>query len=419
MCNLTVKTILRQTAPHRGFRYEQVRRSAMADDVIEAVVASRKGSRGRCGQCGRPGPTYDRQAERMWRFVPLWAFVVFVVYAPRRIGCARCGIRTERIPWASGKLRICDHMRHFLAQWARRLSWRETAQVFSVSWADVYGAVKWVVDYGRRHRSLESVEALGIDEIHVGRKEKFWTLVYQIDEGCRRLLWVGRDRSAATLERCFEQLGLEFCERIRFVCSDMWRPYIDVAAQCLPNALHILDRFHIVKKMNEAIDEIRRGESRALAAAGPAPLLKKMGWAFLKRRTNWTPGQRSRMRALEDSSLRTMGAFLLVEGFQHFWTYVSPCWAGKFLDAWCRRTMRSRLDPLKKIARSLHNHRPLLMNYFKARKAYSSGVVEGLNNKVKLTVKRAYGFRTAAAREVALYHTLGKLPEPEFTHSFF
>lgn len=271
MKNLTVKSLLRQVAAHKGFRYVEVRRNVMAEDVLEVAVEPRKGSRGRCGNCGRPGATYDHQAERMWRFVPLWAFVVFLVYTPRRIACGRCGIRGEKIPWATGKLRICDQMRLFLANWARRLSWRETAAVFAVSWADVYGAVKWVVDYGLRHRCLEGVHALGIDEIHVGRKEKFWTLVYQIDEGCRRLLWIGRDRSAATLEDCFEQFGLEFCERIRFVCSDMWRPYLDVAAQCLPAALHILDRFHIVKKMNEAIDEIRSAESRALAAAGLAP----------------------------------------------------------------------------------------------------------------------------------------------------
>ena len=196
MKDLTVKSLLREVAAHKGFRYVEVRRNAMAEDVLEVAIEPRKGSRGRCGQCGRPGATYDHQSERMWRFVPLWAFVVFLVYTPRRIACARCGIRAERIPWATGKLRICDAMRLFLAHWARRLSWRETAAVFAVSWADVYGAVKWVVDYGLRHRCLEGVHALGIDEIHVGRKEKFWTVVYQIDEGCRRLLssWKGSQR---------------------------------------------------------------------------------------------------------------------------------------------------------------------------------------------------------------------------------
>jgi transposase len=144
-----------------------------------------------------------------------------------------------------------------------------------------------------------------------------------------------------------------------------------------------------------------------------------MRWVFLKKRCNWTKNQRLRMREIEGLSLRTLRAFLLVETFQHFWTYISPAWAAKFLDAWCTKVARSRLEPLKKVARSLRSHRPLLLNYFKAKRQFSSGVVEGLNAKVKLTLKRSYGFRTENAREVALYHALGRLLEPEFTHSFF
>ena len=168
---------------------------------------------------------------------------------------------------------------------------------------------------------MSGVVALGVDEIHVGRKEKFWTLVYQIDCHCKRLLWVGRDRTEKTFESFFEKFGAEFCAGIGFLCSDMWKPYLNAAARWTPAALRILDRFHIVKKLNEAIDEIRREESRALEQAGLAPLLKRMRWAFLKRRRNWTISQRRRMRALEGSALRTMRAFILVEAFQHFWTY--------------------------------------------------------------------------------------------------
>ena len=237
--------------------------------MLEAVIEPRKGSRPRCSKCGRPGPTYDHRPERMWRFVALWAMPFFLVYRPRRVDCPRCGVCCERIPWASGKRRLCDVMRLFLTQWARRLSWREVAEIFAVSWAAMCMAPcsgRW--DYGLRHRCLEGVRALGVDEIFVGRREKFWTLVYQIDEGSRRLLWVGRDRTAKTFEGFFEQFGAKFCEGIAFLCSDMWRPYLDVAAQCVPQALHILDPFHVVKRMNEAIDVIRREESRAMAAAG-------------------------------------------------------------------------------------------------------------------------------------------------------
>src|SRR6185436_10583040 len=110
---------------------------------------------------------------------------------------------------------------------------------------------------------------------------------------------------------------------------------------------------------------------------------------------------------------------LLKEAFQQLWEYNSPAWAGKFLDEWCRQTMRSRIEPMKKIARSLRNHRELILNYFRAQKLLSSGVVEGLNNKAKVTMRKSYGFRTYRVLELALYHSLGKLPEPESTHDFF
>lgn len=419
MYNITLKTVLRRVHPIKGFVYHSVGWDPAEPQALRVEVREREGSRGRCSGCGRKAPGYDRQPERRWSFVPLWAMAVFLVYAPRRVDCRRCGPTIEKVPWASGKHQNCDIFRLFLAKWARLLSWAEVAACFRASWADVYSAVKWVVEFGIENRDLAGVTALGVDEIHVGKKDKFWTLVYQIDHDCKRLLWIGYDRTEATIDHFFEVFGEEFCAGIRFLCSDMWKPYLNSASRFLPNALHILDRFHIVKNLNEAIDQIRREEARLRAALGLEPLLKKMRWAFLKKRRNWTRSQRRRMRAIEGSSLRTLRAFLLVEMFQHFWTYSSPTWAGKFLDAWCTKVARSRLTPLKKIARSLQSHRRLLLNYFQGVKRYSSGVVEGLNAKVKLTLKRSYGFRTENAREVALYHALGKLPEPAFTHSFF
>lgn len=114
-----------------------------------------------------------------------------------------------------------------------------------------------------------------------------------------------------------------------------------------------------------------------------------------------------------------MRAYLLKEAFQQLWEYNSPTWAGKFLDEWCRQIMRSRIEPMKKIARSLRQHRELILNYFRAQKLISSGVVEGLNNKAKVTMRKSYGFRTYRVLELALYHSLGKLTEPESTHDFF
>jgi len=112
-------------------------------------------------------------------------------------------------------------------------------------------------------------------------------------------------------------------------------------------------------------------------------------------------------------------SYFLKEAFQQLWEYNSPVLAGKFLDEWCRQTMRSRIEPMKKIARSLRHHRELILNYFRAQKPLSSGVVEGLNNKAKVTMRKSYGFRTYRVLELALYHSFGRLPEPDSTHDFF
>ena len=152
---------------------------------------------------------------------------------------------------------------------------------------------------------------------------------------------------------------------------------------------------------------------------GYQPVLKKTRWCVLKRKANLTSAQRFRLRDLLRYNLKTVRAYLLKEDFQQFWEYNSPTWAAKFLDEWCQQAMRSRIEPIKKVANTLRSHRELILNYFRAKKQFSSGVVEGLNNKAKLTMRKAYGFRTFDVIETALYHALGKLPEPNATHRFY
>ena len=214
-------------------------------------------------------------------------------------------------------------------------------------------------------------------------------------------------------------MGQEVISKISFVCSDMWVPYLKVIREKCSEALHILDRFHIVAKMNKALDEVRADETRRIKSDGRDPVLKKSRWLLLKRSENLKDEQHFRLRDLLRYNLKTVRAYLLKEAFQQLWDYNSPSWAGKFLDDWRRQTMRSRIEPMKKIARSLRQHRELILNYFRAQKLISSGVVEGLNNKAKVTMRKSYGFRTYRVLELALYHSLGKLPEPESTHDFF
>jgi transposase len=413
-----LKSILNRVQKQPGFVYGRVRLVERGRLELEVEVRPRARSRPHCSGCGRRGPGYDRLPVRRFEFVPLWGIAVFLVYAMRRVDCTRCGVRVERVPWSSGKHQLTDTYAWFLARWAKRLSWTEVAAAFQTSWEKVYRSVEMAVEWGRAHQSLTAIEAIGIDEIQWQRGHRYLTLVYQIDEGCRRLLWVGRDRRVKTLLRFFRWFGKERSAALRFICSDMWRPYLKVIAKRAAQAAHVLDRFHIMSMMSKAIDDVRAEETKALKANGYEPVLRRSRWLLLKRPENLTEKQEPRLAELLRYNLRSVRAYLLKEDFQSFWQYRSPYWAGKFLDRWCTRTMRSQLEPMKKVARSLRGHRPLILNWFRARGTISAAAVEGFNNKAKLTMRKAYGFRTDRAMEVALYHTLGALPEPAVTHRF-
>jgi transposase len=382
-------------------------------------VRPRKRSKAICSGCQESGPTYDTaRVQRRFEFVPLWGYLVFLLYAMRRVDCSRCGVTVERVPWADGKNRACNVYRLFLSRWAKRLSWSEVAVVFGTSWGVVYRSIQWVVAYGLAKRSLDGIGAIGIDEIAVWAGHKYLTVVYQIDAGCRRLLWVGRDRTKATLRRFFKIFGKRRAKALRFVASDMWKNYLNVVREKAGQALNVLDRFHVVAKLNKAVDEVRAKEARELARKGYQPILKHTRWCFLKRRENQTVNQRRKLREVLRHPLRTVRAFLLKESFDGFWSYRSATWAGWFLDKWCTRAMRSRLLPMQRFAKTLRAHRQLLLNWFAAKGEIALGVVEGMNNNAKLAIRKARGFRTYEALETALYHQLGRLPEPESTHRF-
>jgi len=180
---------------------------------------------------------------RRWQFVPLWGIPTYFLYAPRRVRCPEHGVVVEHPPWSDGKRAITCAMMGFLARWARRLSWRETARVFGTSWESVYRSVQWFVEWGLSQRKLQQVESLVVDEIHWGRglrAANFLTVIYQIDGHCRRLPWVGPGRSETTLRRGLQALGPEVVKGIRFVCSDMWKAYLNVLVAEAGQALHVL-----------------------------------------------------------------------------------------------------------------------------------------------------------------------------------
>ena len=171
--------------------------------------------------------------------------------------------------------------------------------------------------------------------------------------------------------------------------------------------------------INKAIDKVRATEAKELVCKGYVPILKKSRWLFLKRPENLTDKEDISLSTLLQYNLKTIRSYLLKEDFQFFWDYRSAHWAGLFLDRWCTRAMRSRIEPMKKVALMLRRHKELILNWFRAKKEFSSGVVEGLNAKAKLTTRKAYGFKSFRTLELALYHNMGALPQAIETHEFF
>ena len=418
--HVTLKTLLNHVEPWKGFVYESSRldNPGHTHATLTISLRARRGSRGRCGQCEQPAPGYDQQPPRDFQFVPLWGMPVSFRYAPRRLCCPLCGIHVEHLPWALGKRPLTKSFAWFLAHWAKRLSWQETARAFQTSWEAVFRSVEMAVDWGRARIDLTGLTAAGVDEIS-WQKGKFLTLVYQINEGAKRLLYIAEERKEKSLREFFVWLGKERCGLLQFICSDMWKPYLNVIERYAPNALNILDRYHIAAKMNEALDKIRATETRSITSGkGVKTVLTHSRWCLLKRPEHLTEKQSLKLKDLLACNLKTIRAYLLKEEFQFFWEYRSPAWAEKFMHQWCTKAMRSRLEPMKRIARMLRAHKPLIMNWFEAREQISLGAVEGLNNRLKASIRNSYGFRTSRAIKIMLYHKLGALPEPELTHRF-
>ncbi len=417
---MLIKTIINRCHKFKCFIYKSAKFVNIGDkEVIEIKIIARKNSKLICSCCHNPASGYDSQKEeRKFEFIPIWGYPVYFVYRMRRVNCRRCGVRIEEVPWATGKRHLTNTYMQFLANWARKLSWKEVAESFQTSWPKVFRSVEYIVEWGLKHRDLTGITAIGVDEILWLKGHKYLTLVYQINYEGIRLLWIGKDRTVKTFLKFFKLLEKQRTKNLEFICSDMWKPYLKVIKKKAPSAIHILDRFHIVARINKAIDEVRAEEHRKLKKDGHEEILKHSRWCLLKRKENLTQKQEVKLKEILSYNLKSIRAYLLKEDLNGLWVYVSPVWAGKFIDRWCTRVMRSKIDPLKREAKTIRKHKGLILNWFKAKKAFSSGIVEGLNNKVKVTVRKSYGFKTLKCTKIALYHVLGKLPEPKLTHRF-
>lgn len=375
-----------------------------------------------CGSCLSTAQYYDTQDERKFEFIPCTYFKVFFTYSPRRVRCPHCGrILVEWMPWADGKSPLTREMKAFLAEDAKKEDTKAVAERYDVSWQSVDAALKYAVSYGLDHRELSSVRNIGIDEIAWKKGHNYVTLVYQTDTENKRLIWLGEGRSKDTINRFFdemEELAPGFSSRLRNVMTDMWKPYTDVIAERAPSALNLLDRFHIVKMANKAMDDIRNTELKEQRKKGDV-LLDGSKYCFLKNPENLTTSQSIKLNEIMKMNYPVSKAYVLKEQLRLMWTRCHTYESAKeFLVAWIKTVLRTNLEPLKKVARAIEKKLELVLNYFNLEKIPPCGVVEGLNRIVNLSIRKAFGFKYLSTLKNYLLHQMGKLEMPPFVHRF-
>jgi transposase len=361
-----------------------------------------------CGNCSRrTRKIHSRQKTREWSDLRVRDQPLVLRYTPRRVRCSACGPRVEHMPWADKWQRVTRALSRVLAELARKLTWKETAAHFGVNWKTVAAAVKRAVDWGLKHRPWKPLHVIGIDEVSRRKGHRYLTLVYDLVR--RRLVWIGEDRQAITMERFFAWLGPRRARSIQVVCCDMWAIYIEAVKTKLPWATLVFDRFHVVQHLNRAVDDVRRQTWRQLRGEERSAF-KSTRWLWLKNPWNLRSQERRRLSALCRINQPIVRAYYLKEAFQRFWDYRSEGWAFPYLQQWLWWASHSRLEPLKRFARMIRQHILGIMAWTRLR--ISNGALEGMNNKVKVISHRAYGFRKTDTYITAIWHGCGDLPLP-------
>lgn len=360
----------------------------------------------RCGRCGRKARFRSLMDARRWQDLPLLGHRLVIVYAPSRVACPKCGVRVERLPWATPWARVTRPLARVVARLTRKLCWKDVAEEHGLNRKTVVGVVRWAVAYGLKRRKLKRVRVLGVDEVSRRKGQKYFSLFYDLKREI--LLWIGEDRTEATTRAFFDWFGRR-ARSLRAVCLDMWAPYVSVIRERAPKAVLVFDRFHLIKHLNEAVDEVRRVMVRTLSGEA-RKTIKGSRYLWLTNPWNLRPEQQVRLRELVRQHLPITKAYLLKEAFRRFWAYRERGWAQRFLRSWFWMATHSRLAPMRDFAWLLRRHEAGLLAWIDLR--ISNGAVEGMNNKIKLVAKRAYGFRTSSHFKLAIYHCCAGLPLP-------
>jgi transposase len=349
----------------------------------------------RCSACQQVvGPVHD-WAERWVRDLPVWGADTWLMVPRCRLACPRCGPKLEALEWLDRYARVTRRLAESVARLCAVLPVKHVAAYFGLDWDTVKAIDHAWLSEALGPISVTGVETIVMDEFAIQKGHRYATVV--AEPATRRVLWVGRGRSREDVRPFFELIGPEACGRLRAVGMDMTAAYeLEVRRYC-PNAEIVFDLFHVIAKYGrEVIDRVRVDEANRLRGDPSARhVVKGARWLLLRHRDNLrNEDEHIRLEELLQANRRLMTVYVLRDDLRTLWSYRRSHAARQFWIGWYRRAIRSRIEPLKRFARRLKDYLHGILAH--CRWPLHTSVLEGINNKIKVIKRMAYGFRDDA-----------------------
>ena len=348
-----------------------------------------------CSGCGKACRSIHDTAERWIDDLPIFDAVTRLLVHRVRVACPACGPKVETLDWLEPYARVTTRMARSVAQLCRVLPIKHVADYFGLNWKTVKKIDKAWLNRTLGPIDLDGVTKLAMDEFAIQKGHRYATVV--IDPTCKRVLWVGRGRSREEVRPFFELLGPERCKQIVAVAMDMNAAYDQEVRQHCPNAEVVYDLFHVVAKYGrEVVDRVRVDEANKVKDDKPArKVIKGSRWLLLRNADNIEkPEDRVRLAELLKANRKLAVVYLLKDDLKELWFYRHTGYAQKFWDQWYARAIRSRIEPLKAFTRKLKSYLPGILSH--CRFPLNTSVLEGINNKIKVLKRMAYGYRDDA-----------------------
>lgn len=369
------------------------------------ITLSHAGGRLVCPECGELCSQADTAPERTWRHLDTMQFRTEIKAAVPRSRCAKCGVKTVAVPWAGKHSRFTLMFEAFAIKVLQACASVSSAAVLlGLNWDSVHAIIERAVSRGLERRSLEGIHHVGMDEKSFGKGHDYVSVMTDLDNS--RVLEVAEERTIAAADKLWETLTELQRSRVTSVSMDMWQAFMTSAGNNAPNAEIVHDKFHVSKYLNEAVDKVRRQEQKQLRLADDDRLTgSRQLWLYNPE--NLDEDRYEELLTLKQSDLKTGRAWAIKENFRHFWGYVYASSAEGFFARWYGWAIRSRLDPIKKVARMLKRHVDGLLSYFRHR--FTNAVSEGFNSRIQSIKSAARGFRNFANYRLRILFYCGKL----------